>query len=113
MALSISGFTELIILLVILRFKMGNYGTRSIVKSALKITTASAAMAGVMYAMVRYVFPLQINETGFLKLAPDFTLISILGLIVYVLATRSLRVPEVSTVTRIVKHRIRRIIHRG
>ena len=113
LALSISGFVELGILLVVLRFKMGNYGTKSLVRSALKITTASAAMGGIMYAMIRYLFPLQKGETGFLKLAPEFILICLVGLLVYILATRSLHVPEVKTVTRIVKHRIRRIIHRG
>lgn len=113
LALSISGFVELIILLVLLRFKMGDFGVRSLTKSALKITLSSTAAAAVMYLMIRYFFPLQKGETGFLRLAPEFMLISLVGLTVYVLASRSLRVPEVRTVSRIIRHRINRTIHRG
>lgn len=113
LALSISGFVELIILLILLRFKMGNYGLKSIMKSALKITLASVSMGIVMYLMIRYFFPLQKGETGFFRLAPEFVLISLVGLIIYILASKSLRVPEVGTVLRIVRRRINRTIHRG
>lgn len=113
LALSISGFVELIILLVLLKFKMGNYGLKSIIKSGIKITLASATMGVVMYLMIRYFFPLQKGETGFFRLAPEFVLISLAGLIIYILASKSLRVPEVGTVTRIIKRRINRTIHRG
>jgi putative peptidoglycan lipid II flippase len=111
LALSISGFVELIILLVLLRLKMGDFGVRSIVRSATKITLASSAMGVVLYLLIRYVFPLQKGETGFLRLAPEFIVLSIVALIVYVLAARTLRVPEVGTVTRILKRRFRKIIH--
>lgn len=113
LALSISGFVELIILLVLLKRKMGNFGLKSILKSALKITLASSAMGIVMYVMIRYFFPLQKGETGFLRLAPEFVLISATGLLVYILASKSLLIPEVGTVLRIVKRRFRRAIHRG
>ncbi len=113
LALSISGFIELLILLVLLKFKMGDYGVKSIAKSALKISLASSAAAAVMYLMIRFFFPLQKGETGFLRLAPEFVLISAVGLLIYILASRSLGVPEVGTVSRIIRHRINRTLHRG
>ena len=113
LALSITGFVELIILLFLLQRKMGDYGLRSIAKSALKITLASTSMGLVMYAMVRYLFPLYKDETGFLKLAPEFLLISLVGLIIYYLAAKSLRVHEVKTITRITRHNIHKVLHRG
>lgn len=113
LALSISGSVELIILLVLLRFKMGDYGVKSIIKSATRITLASLAMGSVMYLMVRFWFPLYKDEVGFLQLAPDFMLISVVGLTVYLVTAKVLRVHEVSTVSRIVRRNLRKIFRRG
>lgn len=113
LALSISGFLELFILLGLLQVKLGNFGLKSVIKSAMRITIASLAMSSVMYIMVRYWFPLYKTDVGFLQLAPEFTLISIVGLLVYFLSAKILRVYEVSIVTRIVKRSISKVIHRG
>ncbi len=113
LALSISGFLELFILLGLLQVKLGSFGLKSIIKSATRITIASLAMSSVMYIMVRYWFPLYKTDVGFLQLAPEFTLISIVGLLVYFLSAKILRVYEVSIVTRIVKRSISKVTHRG
>ncbi len=113
LALSISGLVQLIILLGLLRIKMGDFGVASLFKSALKITLASAAMASVMHVMVRYWFPIYKNEVGFMQLAPDFTLICLVGLSVYFLVSKVLRVHEINTVSRIVRRNFSKVIHRG
>jgi hypothetical protein len=92
---------------------MGDYGIKSIIKSATRITLASLAMGGVMYLMVRFWFPLYKDEVGFLQLAPDFMLISVVGLTVYLVTAKVLRVHEVSTVSRIVRRNLRKIFRRG
>ncbi len=113
LALSITGFVELIILLFLLKRKMGDYGLKSIAISALKITLASTAMGLVLYYMVRYLFPLYKADIGFLELAPEFVLMSLVGLTVYFLASKTLRVHEVKTVTRIARRNIHKVLHRG
>jgi len=66
-----------------------------------------------MYAMIRLWFPLYKDVTGFLQLAPEFLLMSIVGLLTYLLVAKTLRVHEVSTVVRIVKRNINKVVHRG
>jgi putative peptidoglycan lipid II flippase len=113
LALSIASFIELIILLSLLKYKMGDYGLKSIVKSAIKITLASTAMGLVLYCMVRYLFPLYKADIGFLELVPEFVLMGLIGLTVYFLASKTLRVHEVKIVVRIAKRNIFKVLHRG
>lgn len=112
LALSITGFIELIILMLLLQRKMGDYGLKSIAKSAIKITLASSAMGVVLYAMVHYLFPLYKSDLGFGQLVPEFILMSVVGLAVYYFTAKILRVHEVKTVTRITKHNINKVLHR-
>ena len=113
LALSISGLVEIIILFTLLRYKMGDFGVKSIVKSATKIILASLSMSAFLYAAVKYWFPLYKSNTGFLQLAPQFTLICVIGIAVYYLAAKMLRVHEVRTVNKIVKRNINKVVHRG
>ncbi|MEI6169840.1 MAG: murein biosynthesis integral membrane protein MurJ [Candidatus Saccharibacteria bacterium] len=113
LALSISGLVEILVLFVLLRIKMGDYGVKSISKSALKIMLASLAMSAFMYTAVKYWFPLYKNNVGFSQLAPQFTLICIIGLAIYYLAAKVLNVHEVRTVNKIVKRSIGKVVHRG
>lgn len=113
LSLSITGFMELVVLMLLLQRKMGDYGLRSIFRSASKVTLASAMMGLVLYAMVRYIFPLYRTETGFLKLAPEFVVMSLVGLIVYYLTAKVLRVHEVRTVTRLVVKQTNKFLHRN
>jgi putative peptidoglycan lipid II flippase len=113
LALSISGLIEILVLFVLLRIKMGDYGVKSISKSALKIILASLAMSAFMYSAVRYWFPLYKNNVGFSQLAPQFFIICIIGLAIYYLAAKVLNVHEVRTVNKIVKRSIGKVVHRG
>lgn len=113
LALSITGFIELIILMLLLQRKIGDYGLKSITKAGAKITLASSAMGLVLYAMVRYLFPLYKTDTGFFQLAPEFIFMSIVGVTVYYLAAKTLRVHEVRTVTHLVVRKINKFIHRN
>ena len=113
LALSITGFLELIILLGLLERKMGSFGLKSVAKSALKITLASTAMGLVLYYLVRNIFPLYSNDVGFFDLAPEFTLMCVVGLAVYFIAAKTLRVHEVKTVSKIARRSINKVIHRG
>ena len=92
---------------------MGDYGVKSISKSALKIILASLAMSAFMYSAVRYWFPLYKNNVGFSQLAPQFFIICIIGLAIYYLAAKVLNVHEVRTVNKIVKRSIGKVVHRG
>ncbi len=113
LALSISGLLEIIILFVLLKRKMGDFGVKSISKSAFKIITASFMMTAVMYLMVKYWFPLYKNNTGFMQLAPQFVFICIIGIGIYFVTAKMMRVKEVHAVSKIVKRNINKVVHRG
>lgn len=112
-ALTITDTLELIILMIILKFKMGHYGLKSIIREGTKISIASLAMVIFMYISVSYWLPLYKNNIGFMQLAPKFTLICVVGLIIYYGASKLLRVHEVNLVNKIIKQRYRRIFRRG
>ena len=113
LALTITDVIELIILMVLLKFKMGHYGLKSIIREGTKISLASLAMVIFMYVSVSYWLPLYKNNVGFMQLAPKFTLICAVGLLIYYLASKLLRVHEVNLVNKIIKTRYRRIFRHG
>lgn len=113
LAVSISATVQLFLLLILLRRKMGDFGVRSLSISSFKITLASLSMSVVLYAGVRYWFPLVKGEVGFFRLVPEFTLICLLGLAAYFLAAKSLRIPETRRVARIVKKSLNRVLRHG
>lgn len=111
MAISISTVAELIILLLLLRHKIGPYGLKSITIAAFKAVVASIFMAAAMYYLVSRFLPLYATDQGFVRLAPKFALISIAGLSVYLVAAYFLRIGEEKLVFDIIKKRLHRIIH--
>lgn len=113
LALTITDTLELIVLMVLLKFKMGSYGLKSIVREGTKISLASLAMVIFMYVSVSYWLPLYKNNVGFMQLAPKFTLICVVGLLIYYFAAKLLRVHEVHLVNKIVVKRYRRIFKHG
>lgn len=113
LALTITDALELIILMALLRRKMGNYGLRSIIKEGTKITLASLLMVTFMYVSVSYWLPLYKTNIGFMQLVPKFTLICAVGLLIYYFACKLFRVHEVNLVSKIVKKRIKRIFRHG
>ncbi len=94
MALSITTTTELLILMFMLRRKIGDYGVKSIFAQLLKVTLASLVMGGVMYYLVSQVLPLLKGDAGFMVVGTKFAIISAGGLMVYLLVARVLRIGE-------------------
>lgn len=113
MAISISTIFELGILFIMLRFKIGRYGLKSIIIAALKAVVASIFMAITMYALVSRFLPLYAADQGFLQLAPKFAAICAAGLVVYMIAAYFLRIGEEKLVFNIIKKRFNKIMRRA
>lgn len=107
LALTISTFYELIILMFILKRKIGNYGYVSIIKSAIKLVAASAIMSVWIYYLVTYVFPLYKADAGFSTIAPKFAVISLSGLLLFFVAAKLLRVEETQKIINKILHPIK------
>jgi len=112
MALSIATFYELILLMIILRFKIGDYGYRSITVVASKLVIASLVMSGVMYLLILRVFPLYKADVGFLHIAPKFIVISLVGVTVFFVLAKILRVAQADIVLKRVLHPVK-VLRRG
>ena len=104
MALSISTFYELILLMVLLKFKIGNYGYGTIAKSGAKLVAASAVMSAWLYFMVLKVFPLLKNDVGFVTMTPKFLVISISGIVVFFVTAKILRVYQTDQILKKITH---------
>jgi putative peptidoglycan lipid II flippase len=100
MALSITTTLELIVLMLLLRRKIGPYGLGSIFKQGIRVTSASLIMGAAMYGLVRQVLPLLRGDIGFMVVGTKFAIISAGGLIVYLLMARLLRIGETDVAFR-------------
>ena len=109
LALTISTFYELILLMILLKRKIGNYGYKSIARSALKISIASMAMSAWIYLLINKVTPLYRDDVGFTTIAPKFFVISFSGVVIYFLAAKLLRVHETEKIMQKIMHPIRMI----
>jgi putative peptidoglycan lipid II flippase len=109
LALTISTFYELIVLMILLKRKIGNYGYKSIARSALKISIASIAMSAWLYLLINRVIPLYRDDIGFTTIAPKFFVISFSGVVVYFVAAKLLRVHETEKIMQKIMHPIRMI----
>ena len=107
LALTISTFYELLVLMFILRFKIGNYGYGTIGKSALKLVLASSIMSVWMYILVSRVFTLNKNDVGFTTMAPKFLVISLSGLVVFFIAAKFFKVYETDKILKKISHPIK------
>ncbi|MDQ5944146.1 MAG: putative peptidoglycan lipid flippase, partial [Patescibacteria group bacterium] len=108
MALSLVTTIELLILMVLLRKKIGPYGGRGIAKTGLRVGVSSLAMASVMYMMIITLFPLLRDDVGWRTLGPKFALICTVGGFVYFFTAKLLQVKEADMVLRLVKSRYRK-----
>ncbi len=108
MALSLATSIELVILMVLLRRKIGSYGGRSIFQAGVRISLATLAMASVMYMMIVSLFPLLRGDVGWRTLGPKFAFICTVGGFVYFISTKLLKVKEADMVLRLVKSRYRK-----
>jgi len=105
-ALSIVNLSEVLVLTVLLRRRIGPFGFGKIVVAGIKISVASLAAAAAMRAVDFYVLPLRFGDQGFRVLAPKFGLISAVGIIVYFGITYILRVREASYILRLARAKI-------
>lgn len=112
MALSLVSTLELLLLMGLLRRKIGPYGLGTISNVGLRIMAASIAMAASMYAMIVLLFPLERNDIGWQVLLPKFMIISVVGALVYALVSKVLRIKQLDTILRLVKSRYRKRLRR-
>ncbi len=113
MALSIAGVYELVLLLILLRRKIGSYGLKSISTMAVKTVLASLAMAVVMYWLISRYLPLYRTDVGFASLAPKFTLICLAGLSIYYICGQLLRIGETKVAANIIVRQTKKILRIG
>ena len=109
MAMSIAMVLELIILMALLRRKIGPFGFRGIAIHAIKVGAASLAMSVAMYLMTYDVFPILKNDVGFSLVAPKFAAICLVGLAVFGVFSYALRIGETKVVLNWTRHNIRRL----
>jgi len=100
MALSLATTIELILLMLLLRRKIGSFGLGNIVRSGAKMVAAATAMAGLMYFLIITYFPLLRDDLGWRVLAPKFLIISSAGLFLYAALCWVMGLSEVSTIFR-------------
>ncbi len=106
MALSAAGIGQLVTLLVLLRRKVGRLGLRAVVASGLRIGAASAAMAGTCWAIARF------GEWS--RGGNDPWNVAVLigavsaGGVVFLIAAKLLRTPELEELWAAVRRRVRR-----
>jgi putative peptidoglycan lipid II flippase len=107
LALTISTFYELILLMILLTRKIGNYGYKSIIKSGIKLTLASSVMSLWIYILITRVFPLYANDAGFMTIAPKFAVISISGVMIFFACAKLLKVHETDKILAKIMHPIK------
>lgn len=93
-AQSIAAAVETIILLVILKARIGTVGGRSIIKGVLRMLIANGIMAGAVYILVAKYLPLYKNDSGFLVVAPKFAIIAAVAAAAYLIPCYVLRLRE-------------------
>lgn len=111
MALSIVGIFELIALLYLLYRKIGQYGLPSIMDGVIKISIASFVMTGALYILIRYFFPLRRIDIGIGALGPKFVFVSGVGVVVYMLVSLALRIPESRYFLRLATKQLKKAFH--
>ena len=107
MAYSLSGLLSMLVLGVALRFKIGQYGGKALVKSALQSIIASAVMGVAVYFVangLEQVLDLSSKPMQVLQVGIGITV----GVVVYAAMAIVMRMEEAQQVLRIVKRKLRR-----
>ncbi len=94
MAASFVALLETVLLLIILRWRQGNFGEREILRGFAPMVMAGGIMAGVTYLALNFLVPLYAVDRGFLTLAPKFALLLVIGLVAYLIPCYVLRLKE-------------------
>lgn len=98
LATSISGFVNLGFLLMILRRRIGGYGGAEILRSFVKILSASLIMGAVLYGL-----RITVVWSGGIRDAVSLILVILSGIAVYLLAARALRIREIRILSAWIK----------
>ncbi|MBO5301462.1 MAG: murein biosynthesis integral membrane protein MurJ [Peptococcaceae bacterium] len=107
MAYSLSGLLSMLVLGVALRFKIGQYGGKALVKSALQSIIASAVMGVAVYFVangLEQILDLSSKLMQVLQVGIGITA----GVVVYATMAIVMRMEEAQQVLRIVKRKLRR-----
>lgn len=76
---------ETIWLLVILHFRLHGVGLKGVGRGLVQMLIANVIMVSLVYIMVARVLPLYLLDKGFLVVGPKFAVISLVGLVAYLL----------------------------
>lgn len=96
-AASIVSALETIILMGILRKRLGSIGEKSIFGSLIRMSAAGLVMAVAVRYMVHTVLPLYSADLGFATIAPKFIIIMLVALVAYLVPCYLLRLKEAKT----------------
>lgn len=112
MALSVAGIFELIVLMLLLRKKIGPYGIRHIISGFIKTLFSSFAMGAILYILINTILPLYKEDLGFVHIAPKFLVLCLVGLVVFMLAGYLLKIHEQYYLVRAIKRRTHKLLAR-
>lgn len=99
-AQSIAAAFETIVLLVILKRRLGNIGEREIGRGLVGMLLANAVMAGVVYLLVGHFLPLYAVDRGFRTVAGKFIIISVAAVLAYVIPCYVMQLREAKQLVR-------------
>ena len=106
LAQSVVAAVEAFILIYILHKRLGSIVTMKFINAIGRIIMATFAMSVVTYLMVRYVFPLRIDNVGFFTLAPQFVAILAASGVAYVASGVVLKLNQANMFIDVVKAKI-------
>lgn len=108
MAQSLVAMLETVVLVVLLRARLGHLGGRSIMSGLGKMLLANAIMASTVYILVAGFLPLYRADRGFIVVGPKFLAIAAAAAIAYLIPCYILQLPEAHTFMRKLKDQTHR-----
>lgn len=103
MAQSAVAIIETVVLMGLLKRKLGNAGEKSILAGAARMVLANTIMGSVLYIVVTRLLPLYANDIGFQVIAPKFAAIIVIGAIAYIVPSYLLDLHEAKKVVEKLK----------
>lgn len=94
MAQSAIAILETLILLIILKKRLGTIGGRAILSGVAKMFVANAIMASAVYILVAQILPLYAVDQGFMAIAPKFAAILLSAGLLYLIPSYILHLKE-------------------
>lgn len=97
LSFSFASMVQMLLLLVVLRVRLGNLDDRTILDSTIKIIVASTFMAGVVWLSLRF-FAQGVNQHTFVGILLQGVSAGLVGLFVYIIVAMLFRFDEVSLI---------------